>query len=382
MVKMGWFIAAIVAVQACASHARGDVVERRGGAPSLEGEITIEDAGVRVRTRGGAAQLVPWDRVRSVTPRPAGDDFEQRMKLAEELWRARSRLERGDYALAEGIFERHFELSRGRTDETALVIAEGLARCRLARLDPALALIPALEAARMRRAGINTESYRAMPALIDDATALCVQLPPAWLASPTTRRLEQELASYDARGDEVIASLASLYRQSIRQQMHGPWQDAVFAEPRGATARHPGVALLRDLVQAGAAEPGARELARGAIARLMDGSGDAPSAWVEAWGRYALGLSLLWEDEPERTARGAVHLLHLPARFNDSQFYLSGLAVAQVIHMLERKPVSSVAGASSLRAELDRRYSHHPVHSPAFELSSGRTDRHTTTENP
>ena len=143
----------------------GDMVERRGSEPALEGEITIiNEAGVTIRSSLGAVHVVPWDRVRRVEGKVEDPTLDEKMAIAVDLWRSRSRVERGDTTLAEPLLERLFERYRGQTHETALVVAEGLLRCRLARADHALAVVPALEVARLRRAQITTDTYSVLAA--------------------------------------------------------------------------------------------------------------------------------------------------------------------------------------------------------------------------
>ncbi|MHC4421626.1 MAG: PH domain-containing protein, partial [Planctomycetota bacterium] len=148
--------------------AAADVVERRGAAPVIEGEVTvIDDAGVTVRSPLGAVHFVAWDRVRRVETERERPELQKHWETAVDLWRARSRVERNDTTLAEPLLERLFERYRGRTHETALVVAEGLLRCRIARADHVLAIVPALEVARLRRAGVKTEAYANLAPVFD-----------------------------------------------------------------------------------------------------------------------------------------------------------------------------------------------------------------------
>ncbi|MHC4414542.1 MAG: hypothetical protein ACYS0G_04590 [Planctomycetota bacterium] len=333
------------------------VVERRGTEPALEGEITrVDDAGVWVRSPMGATHFIPWDRVRGVSGSGEGSALQERMAVAEDLWRARSRVERNDTTLAEPLLERLFERYRGRTHETALVVAEGLLRCRLARADHALALVPALEVARMKRADVTTDSYSRLPAILDPATSLCTVLAPAWLPSPLLGALEHDLAGYDAHGDDVVAALAGLYRRAVGQSMGRPGPEAALEAPQ-----HPGVELLQLLVDGNAADADRRRTARERLTRL---SATLPE-WAEAWARFGIGLSLLREGGIGRQRRGVVSLLHLPARFGRRQPYLAGLALAYGAAALERS--GDADGAAVLRAELQTSFPHHPVHAVGIE---------------
>jgi hypothetical protein len=284
---------------------------------------------------------------------PAGQ-----METATRLWRARSRVERHDTTLAEPILERLFEHYRGQTHETALVVAEGLLRCRLARGDHVRAVIPALETARLRRADVTTDSYANLTAVIDESTSLCPLLAPAWLPSPLLTKLQHDLGEYDARGDEIVAAVASLYRKAVQRTLGGSGPQA----PSPAWPDHAGVKLLSRVVACGAADAKERQTARIALASQMT---DRP-AWAQAWSRLHIGLSLVGETGVGRQQQGIVSLLHVPARFANSQPYLTGLALAYATKALEA--TGDREGAASLRVELRRTLPNHPVH--ALDASS------------
>jgi hypothetical protein len=355
-------VAVVVFVLCCAAPAFAQhIVERRGDEPALRGRITlIDDGGVTIISDLGAVHTISWDRVRAVKGEVIEPDLDRWMEAGEKLWRARTRLERGDAALAEPLFERLFETYRGRTHETALMVAEGVLRCRLSRSENAMAVIPALEAARLRRANITTSSYAALPPAIDHGTALCPHVPPIWIASPASARLASELLEYDAQGDEVIAAIAALYRQAILQQLDEPARHARLAGP--VVTRHPGVIFLRDVVESRSADASQREVARTRLVRRIDSLPE----WGEAWARFHLGLSLLGESGEGRPQRGAVMLAHLPANHGGAQPYLAGLALAYMAGMLEAS--GQADGAASLRAELHQRFPHHPVHRAESEI--------------
>jgi hypothetical protein len=334
------------------ADARADHVERRGGLPLIQGTIaSMDDSGVTIRSDLGASHSIPWDRVRRVVAdAETMSRAERRMEAAVALWRARSRVERNDTALAEALFERLFETYRGQTHETALVVAEGLLRCRLARGEHLLAVIPSLETIRLRRAGVTTPSYGSLPAVIDAEFELCTLLPPAWVQSPLLPKTARDLASYDAQGDAVVAALALMYADSV-SLAHG---DIPAARARGAPD-HAGAALLGALVDCLAPEPSARQAAR---ERLASRLGHLPP-WAEAWARYQTGVSLLGEPGIVRQQRGMVQLLHLPAEFASSQSYLAGCSLRLVADGLEahgRREESEL-----LAAELAARFPYHPV---------------------
>jgi hypothetical protein len=342
----------VVAVAAAA-----DVVERRGAAPGIEGEITaIDDAGVTVRSPLGAMHLIAWDRVRRLETDFEDPTLARRMETAVDLWRARSRVERNDTMLAEPLLERLFERYRGQTHETALVVAEGLLRCRIARADHVLAVVPALEVARLRRAGVTTETYSALPPVFDSTHGLCTVLAPVWLPSPLLGSLAHDLASYEAGAgegeDDVVSALARLYRQAVLEALErgggGPALEV--------TSDHPGVALLGLLNGCSDADPDRRRSAREKLTRMI------PSlpGWAEAWARFCIGRSLVAEGAIANKQQGAVSLIHLPARFGRSQAFLAGLALAHASWALEQAGASG--DAADLLAELGKSYPRHPLH--------------------
>lgn len=338
-------------VLAVVAVAHGDVVERRGAEPELRGTVTlIDDAGITVRSDLGAVHLVPWDRVRSVQTLRNDLTLAARMEIAEDLWRARSRVERHDTTLAEPVLERLFEQFRGRTHETALVVAEGLVRCRVARADHVLAVIPALEMARLRRAGVTTEAYSTLPAVADTTYALVAALAPVWLVSPRLESLAHALENFDAQGDEVVAALADAYRLAVLGIL------GQTGEPAERVPDHPGVKLLRRLNECVSDSADARRAAREQLSRAIP----SMPAWARAWARYQIGVSLISEKGLGRRQKGQVSLIHLPARFARTHPFLAGLALAQVARALQRD--GDAAAAGTLLSELQRTYPNHPLH--------------------
>ncbi len=361
--------AAVIVLAILASSARGDLIVLRGSAAAIQGAITgVDDAGITLRGGSGESRLVPWDRVRRVVGEPPGK-WEAAvggwMSMAVELWRARSRVERNDTPLAEPLLERLFERYRGRSHETALVVAEGLLRCRLARFDHALAVIPALEVARLRRAGVRTDSYSMLPAVMDAQRALCTALAPAWLSTGLLASLEHDLAGYDDRGDEVVAALANLYRRAVRQTLGSA--TTVANEPAPDPGDHPGVALVELLVDCTAQEADRRRTARESLTRMVPRLPE----WAEAWARFHIGLSLVGEPGIGRRQRGMVSLIHLPARFARSLPYLAGLALGHAAEALAEAGQSDAA--ATLRIQLQKDFPDHPIH--AAGSVSQRLDR-------
>lgn len=333
--------------------ASGDVVHRRGDLPAIEGRIVqIDDGGLTVDVGAGDPQFVRWDLVRDVVTDEPNSIVDRYREDAENLWRARSRLERNDAALAEPLFERLFEKYRGQTNETAIVVAEGLLRCRLARGAHDAAVIPALETARLHRAIRHAPSaYASLSPVMDERTSLCTFLPPAWVTTPMLIKVERDLGAYNAGTDTVVAAFAVLYRRAAQQQL----AIRVDESERVLAADHAGVALLRMMVELGSSDPARRTTMRAAALR---GTASAPN-WMQAWTYYFVGLSLMQESDPAQHNRGLVTLAYLPARFGVVQPHLTGLALAKIAEACDAS--GQLDAASSLRIELATRFPHHPV---------------------
>lgn len=338
-----------------------DVVVRRDGLEPIRGQIVvIDEQGVTIRGDGGmaASQLVTWDRVRNVQTRRHEPSLSGRLTMAEDLWRARSRLERGDAALAEPIFERLFNDYRGSTNEIALIVAEGLLRCRLNRLANELAVIPALEVIRLRRAEVGTDRYRMMPPVYDGELALCPALPPTWTDSRRLVRLENDLERYDARGDEVVAAYAALYQHALRIMHDVDREPGRIIDDIRNVRQHPGVQLMRDLITLVDPAADGADRRRAAESRLARRTDDE-KPWIEAWHRYFAGLSLIHAEGDGRNELGVATLAHLPVHFARSQPYLAGLAMHRIIMHLESG--GRIESAESIREEFLRQFPQHPA---------------------
>lgn len=337
-----------------AGHAPGGVVHLRDGRPSQTWPIvTMDDAGVTVRLANGDLQVIPWDLVRDLEPDASDPQLAAKLEGARELWRARVRLQRNDPSLAEPIFERLFERYRGQSNECALIVAEGLLRCRLARGAQEMAVIPFLEMIRLRRAGLTTDRYDDLIVIYDPEFGLCPQLAPAWVNRETLEKVQRDLDAYDSPDDDVLRALVEAYHKSIQAALQGP---AVLAEADWPQwPNHDGIDLLEDLLGTMAPEKDRRTSSR---IRLLRRIPQVPP-WTEAWIRHRVGMSLLTEpDEPSRQ-KGLVSLAHLPARFGRVTPYLTALGIARMARELEAE--GRPEEAAILRAELERRFPGHPI---------------------
>ncbi|MCA9285605.1 MAG: hypothetical protein KDA22_10335, partial [Phycisphaerales bacterium] len=290
---------ALASSLACAGPARAQeiVVERRGGAPPIAGRLrSADEDALRLVTESGAEYALRWDVVRTVTP--STETLERLLGPAESLWRARTRIERDDTELAEPILAELFEVYRGRTSETALVVTEGLLRCRVARGDAVGAIIPALEAARLRALGVATDAFASMPPALDPTTLLCPQAPPVLPQGPALERLQHELETWQP-SEPSVAAMADLYRHAVEVAADGALEvhedlpplpaAAANAPSAGSGVGWAGVRLLRQLLAAAAGDaPSAANL------RRLVGGGD----WRAAWASFFIGAAAMPSSEP------------------------------------------------------------------------------------
>ncbi|MBX3351517.1 MAG: hypothetical protein KF684_01175 [Phycisphaeraceae bacterium] len=330
-------------------------VELRGGAWVDEVVVEVSPAGVRVARDDASTRVLGWHEVKRV-----GGDFEGAAQdyrsLSDDAWRGWQRLQRGDIELAEPIFERLWKaaIDADAADDadavvrldgpTGLVIAEGTARVRLMRSALPAAVEPWATSVALRRS-IAGDAASAI-ALLDP------QLPPVFVHSLAVERLATTEPNSVIAGDPVASALFDVYRWAA---------EASFA--RGQTApdigdvgANPEVRFALNLALAQHAEAAVARRAADALEPNL--RADAGS-WREAWARYAIGASRLGADDERTRLLGVVHLLHLPARFSQTQRYLTGLALARSSVEFRRRGEDTRAAA--LRTELERTMPTHPA---------------------
>lgn len=322
------FLLVLMACSAASAqvHLRGgEVVEAPVRAVTAQG----------VEVGGDAPRLISWDRVREVEGEFA-EDADAYAIVAEQAWRARTRLSRGDIVLAQPLFETLFETYRDAEGPFSLLIAEGLLTCRLAHMAQASAVEPWLAAARLRRAGYAIAGERPGESPLDPETLLAPQLPPLWLEGAAVAALAESAPNMNAPG----AALAQLYRLAAAQA-EGAQIQQIGAPDDGA------VALVSRMIAATGDDASGRAEAR---QWLRAGLSRDEGTWREAWRRAAIGRSLLREPSIADQRRGMIQLLHIPARFGETQRYLSGVALALVADALRTH--DDEFGAAQLQDEL------------------------------
>lgn len=305
-------LAVLSLMGAIAPGVPGDEVLLRGGAVEHGDIVRVDDAGVTIRLQmerqsGSWERTIGWDRVRSVsgTMEAEARDY---AAIADMVWRARYRLERGDAALATSSFESLHERYRGQTSPTALVVSEGVLRCRLYRREQASRIVgPYLETLRLIRLGVERTGFRDLRPVIDPETLLCPELLPvrSWLE--TDQR--PDLSSLIADPDAVVSSLAQQYDQLLSPLVGG--SSPVAPAP---TTPEAGPNLVHAMVTAVGSSQAGRQAGRERLQALTVGHRED---WQEAWRRFGTGESLLLDPNREVRLRGVLELMHLPIRMGE-----------------------------------------------------------------
>lgn len=364
----------------------------RGGEPAPAGLVVgaASPAGVYLvpvdlsaRAQASDAKIVVgWDRVAGLenAPAPIAAAAADAGEVRATLWRARTRLERGDWPAAEPIFEKLFPAARGQPGPTPAVIAEGLLRCRLRRGAHVQAVEPMLALLRAQAEGTATwlapdwASAAGLGPVVDASLTLVPSLPPMWAPLPALETLVRDTAwatgwgETPGKGPSRTAQLASLYLEAARADVGLP------ASVPAITAADQGVQLVEAIVRARVGNAEQRAAARRVLQERLTsiesaaaggagtaGAEEAPGtpAWVEAWLRAGLGRSLTRESAEDQRLAGVVQLLHLPARFARSHPYLAGLALAEASATM--KELGDERGAGVLARELASTFPTHPA---------------------
>lgn len=335
--------------------------------------VAVDARGVTTET-DGALRLIGWDQVSLVTGTFA-EAFEPFRAVATDAWRARVRLERGDLAAAEPIFERLFSAYAGQSGPTAGVIGAGLMRCRLERgaqvgaIEPWLAFVQSREpsgkdGATFESSGTWTLDRATGRPAIDELSGLAPGLPPIWLGTNAEQIAAKLKPAEWLQTDGPVGALADLYSQSLRVESSlevtlpdRPMAAGSASSGYGApTTASEGVLFVQEVV---ASRAGSAELRAAARSSLRARLSKSPPSWVEAWCRVALGRSLVREASRDEQLLGVVELMHLPSRLESENPYLAGIALAEGALAMLR--LGDDDGAARLRHDLFARFPGHPA---------------------
>ncbi len=347
------------AVAAALTGVIGQVTLRGLESPPAGDVVAVTADGVTVRGEAMGDTIIGWDRIRSVGGEHA-DEAEPFLGVAERLWRARVRIERGDIFSAEPLLEEPFEFYEGRGGPTAAMVAEALLRARLRRGAQIAAVRPwiALLSAREQQASGPAQAHgdwsmqAGLGEVIDSTTGLAPALPPVWFDWPSVVSFAsaEGLSRPSDSALSGAAALRALYVHAAR--FESGWKDEFPSVDASSRA----VAITLEIVRARTGTPAQRDAARTKIRTALN---SPMEPWLEAWYRVGLGRSLAMEDDDEMRLLAVSELLVVPARLASAHPYLAGMALADASLIL--RDLGLTTGADTLRDELTLLYPDHPA---------------------
>lgn len=316
--------------------------------------LDVGPQGVGVR-RAEGSETLSWDRVEAVEG-PLASSAMPYAALSDVLWRARTRLMRGDLVGAEPLFERAARMlpAASPVGPTSGLIYEGLTRCRAARgaqtgaVDAWTLMIASGAIPRMQSEWSGPGFGQ--PELINP------QLPPMWLPTDAVQIFAQSPGPEGSSVDALPARAAAiwrLYRAAAEFEVSGGDFTNLPTLPPNADA---GWTLIDLCVRARVMGDSGRAAARNALFTLLE---SAPRGWREAWIRAAIGRSLLREASAEDRMAGVVQIMHLPARLVGESPHAAAVSMRDAAIALN--DLGQTAEAIRIRDELARLLPGHPV---------------------
>lgn len=290
--------------------------------------LSIGPDGLQWRRGDGTVAGARWSSLREVDG--LGAEHRDLLEDGGLLWRATSRLERGEIDLAAPIFERLADRWSGEVSRRHRAALAGLVRCRARTGRPADAAIAALRLLELDAAG-------------GEAGAEPPRLPGGW-------PVEAPLWRIDEQGEEAARLRVALKRyEESPVAASAAWVEATLlgvetAIPAGASPASPArvAAVLREIDRA---SPEA--LLREREALLEAAATTAEERWIHA--RIATVLAA--DAAADRRRRALVEWLCVPARFPDSvEAPLALRAAAELADGLGEDDLARRLGEAAARA--------------------------------
>ncbi len=313
------------------SPAAGSVIELRGGAEPLEGEVQGAGAAglVVALKRAGVerTQTVPWSEVRAVRGGTLDADGARWLAAGEALWRARTRIARGDWSLADAPLEQAFNAWRGAPPSADGLLAAAFRAEALLRVGrTAEAVAPAFETLRLLRANVVPREGVTLPLRVADAALLLPPgIAPTAISPAEGVQAAKDLRALDLSADAALRAVAESYAAALQGT---PRETAT--EARSDAATRPALAALDALRDARGTDAKTRAAGRAALAKARR----TMPAWFEPWARYAIGASLANEAAEGLRDRGLVMLLSVAACNGRDEPWLAARARAESARIL------------------------------------------------
>lgn len=264
---------------------------------------------------------IPWYDVQSIEPvDPRMASFQS---VADDAWRAHSRLARGDSIGAQRIYEQLMADYFWKAGPQSADVSMGLARCNIESERPVAAVKPVLS----WYVSTMYESADSIGELdgFDSSYRVMVHLPPVFFGSHQIKSSVQLPDSYPSD----LQAISAIYQLAIETAVHQKpiaedRLDQIRRLVQQVQGRPLGLDLMLDMLVAQShPDADARKDAREALDRkVRSGSG----TWIELWARLGVGVSLLHEDDVDTNERGAIELIHIIVRLKDTSRPIAILA--------------------------------------------------------
>ena len=353
------------------------VVLREGRGTISGALVGVDPGGVSLRlTRAdGVAddvstlRVVGWDRLLRIDGAAGEPPI---VGLSDAVWRARTRIERGDTRSAEGLLTELAAKLEGQRGPTAAAVFEGLLRCRAARAARAGAVSAWLSwvVVMERSGGVRPDGAGiAAPTewlggaiygapMIDMRTGLPPPLPPMWVNEPALVAAASagEWRRAALADDAVTAAseLARWYQVAARFEERGDTDVSEWPREVGTIE---GTRIVRWIVQSRVGDASRRAAARAQLQGLIGLETTEP--WLEAWCRAAIGRSLIRESDTTERIRGVIEMLHVPARLQSAVPALAATCLAEAAVVLHE--FGDESAAARLKQELLEQHADHPA---------------------
>lgn len=295
-------LAAAKGPEAQAASSQVASLERRGQAGIEPVEVVRWDRdGLELRRAGagGSTAIVRWDQIRAVEGLPA--ETGEARRFGEQLWRACTRLERGDHALAAPLFEGLAEAFRNEGSLRERLAIEGVLRTRVRSGDAAAAILAALRAVELDRAGVLLPPGAIAPAdriaSLDWPEGAAILPLEGLLEADQAEALLDSLRAFAVPERSVATEAAAIAEATLGRRI------APIDESDRST-------LAALLVRLGGVRERSPQALLAERERLLE---DASPPSVERWWQAHLGERLLADPTPSIQRRGLLEWLAVAA---------------------------------------------------------------------
>ncbi len=309
----------------CISAAKADVVLLRDSTSAINCDvISWSKEGLRIsRSEQAAQEVISWHSIRDVEGESVGVGLIAHLQRGEMLWRAKTRLLRGDIALAAPLFREMYLQLKNADGEDAYLASEGLLRCNLAIGNLEDSVGPWLSVVDHLQANQKSQLQELSP-IVDTTTFLCPHLPPVW------------------NGFVVHKKLKSL---TVKSEVARAYYEVLTSPIKKTAQPLSGPAFLQDVLF------------------IMD-SGDYTSTleieklqeWQQVWFLYAQAIQLLTLDKQDEAL---LKFAEIAALHGKTQPWLAGASMFALSNTFTKAGKDKIS--KNIMNEFSRVLQNHPL---------------------